>query len=82
MKTSKDYGTDGISSYFLKLALTLIEDSLVLMFNKSLGTPSFPDSWKTASVTPIFKDGEKDEKSSSILPVISKVFERIVFNQL
>ena len=54
------------------------------MFNKSLGTASFPDSWKTARITPIFKDGEKDEMSSyspiSILPIISKLFE--VFNQL
>ena len=86
VKTSKGYGTDGISSYFLKLALPFIEGSLVLMFKKSLGTASFPDSWKTARVTPIFKDGEKEEKSNyrpiSILPVILKVFERIVFNQL
>ena len=86
VKTSKGYGTDGISSYFLKLALPFIEHSLVLMFNKSLGTASFPDSWKTARVTPIFKDGKKDEKSNyrpiSILPVVSKLFERIVFNQL
>ena len=64
VKTSKGYGIDGISSYFLKLALPFIEDSLVIMFNKSLGTASFPDSWKTARVTSIFKDGEKDEKSN------------------
>ena len=86
VKTSKGYGTDGILSYFLKLALPFIEHSLVLMFNKSLGTASFPDSWKTARVTPIFKDGKTDEKSNyrpiSILPVVSKLFERIVFNQL
>ena len=86
VKTSKGYGTDGISSYFLKLALPFIEHSLVLMFNESLGTASFPDSWKTTRVTPIFKDGKKDEKSHyrpiSILPVVSKLFERRVFNQL
>ena len=74
IKTSKGYGTDRISSYFLKLELPFIEDSLVLMPTKSLGTASFPHSWKTARVTPIFKDGEKDEKSNyrpiSILPVI------------
>ena len=56
------------------------------MFKKSLGTASFPDSWKTARFTPIFKDREKEGKSNyrpiSILPVILKVFERIVFNQL
>ena len=56
------------------------------MFNKSLETASFPDSWKTARVTPIFKYGKKDQKSNyrpiSILPVVSKLFETIVFNQL
>ena len=52
------YGMGGISSYFLKLALPFIERSLVLLFNKSLGTASFPDSRKTARVTPLFKDGE------------------------
>ena len=86
VKTSKGYGTDGISSYFVKLALPFIEHSLALMFNKSLGTARFPDSWKSVRDTPIFKDGKKDEKSNyrpiSILPVVSKLFERVVFNQL
>ena len=86
VKTSKGYGTDGISNYFLKLALPFIEHSFVLMFNMFLGTASFPDSWKTARVMPIFKDGEKDEKSNyrpiSILPVVSKLFKRTVFSQL
>ena len=64
VETLKDYGADGISSYFLKLAFPFIEHSLVLMFKKSLGTASFPDSWKTARVTSIFKDGKTDEKSN------------------
>ena len=85
-KTPKGYGTDGISSYYLTLALPFIEDSLLLMINRSLWTASFPESWKTARVTPISKDCEKDEKSNyspnSILAVISKVFKGIVFNQL
>ena len=58
----------------------------VLIFNKSLRTSNFPDSWKTARVTPISKEGEKDEKSNycpiSILSVVSKLFKRTVFNQL
>ena len=46
----------------------------------------FPDSWKVARITPIFKEGDKTEKSNyrliSVLPVISKLFEKLVFNQL
>ena len=34
VKTAKRFGTDNISSYFLKLALPFIENSLAFMFNK------------------------------------------------
>ena len=61
IKTAKNFGTDNISSYFLKLALPFIENSLALMFNTSIETSRFPDSWKVARVTPIYKDGDKTE---------------------
>ena len=57
-KTAKSFGTD-ITSYFLKLALLFIENSLAFLFNTSIETSRFPDSWKVARVTPIFKDGDK-----------------------
>ena len=75
-----------ISSYFMKLALPYIENSLAFLFNTSIETSQFPDSWKVARITPIFKDGDKTEKPNyrliSVLPVISKLFEKLVFNQL
>ena len=53
---------------------------------ESSQTSQFPDSWKVARITPIFKEGDKTEKSNyrpiSVLPVISKLFEKLVFNQL
>ncbi len=86
LKTLKGFGNDTISSYFLKLAMPFIENSLVFLFNTSLETSLFPDCWKIARVTPIFKDGDRADKSNyrpiSILPVISRLFEKIVFNQL
>ena len=86
IKTSKSLGSDNISSYFLKLATPYIENSLVFMFNTSLETSQFPDSWKNARITPILKDGDRAEKSNyrpiSVLPVISRLFENLVFNQL
>ena len=75
VKTAKSFGTDNTSSYFMKLALPFIENSLAFLFNTSIETSRFPNSWKVARVTPIFKDGDKAEKSNyrpiSVLPVIS-----------
>ena len=48
IKATKSFGSDKISSYFLKLAVPLIEKSLAFKFNTSLETSHFPDSWKTA----------------------------------
>ena len=85
IKTAKSFGTDNISSYFLKLALPVIENSLAALFNTSIETSQFPDSWKVARATPSFK-GDKAEKSNyrpiSVLPVISRLFEKLVFDQL
>ena len=65
--------------------MPFIEDSLVYLFNTSLETSQFPDPWKIARV-PIFKDGDKTEKSNyrpiSVLPVVSRLFEKLVFIQL
>ena len=70
----------------MKLALPFIGNSLAALFNTSIETSQFPDSWKVARVTPIFKEGDKTEKSNyrpiSVLPVISRLFEKLVFDQL
>ena len=50
--------------FFLKLALPYIENSLVIMFNTSIETRIFPDAWKLARVIPIFKEGDRDDKSN------------------
>ena len=59
VKTAKSFGIDNISSYFLKLALPFIGNSLAALFNTSIETSQFPDSWKVARVTPIFKERQK-----------------------
>ena len=86
VKTAKSFGTDNISSYFLKLALPFIENSLAFMFNTSIETSMFPDAWKIARFTPIYKNGDKADKSNyrpiSVLPVISRLFEKLVTNQV
>ena len=44
IKTSMGSGVDGISTFFLKFALSAIENSLALIFNLSIATGMFPDS--------------------------------------
>ena len=86
MKTSKGSGNDNISSYFLKISLPFITKSLCCIFNKSILKCVFPAQWTIARVTPIFKEGDKNTKWNyrpiSVLPVISRLFEKLIYNQL
>ena len=49
-------------------------------------TGIFPDSFKISKITPLFKKGDISMLSNyrpiSLLPTISKIFERILYNQL
>ena len=65
----------------------LISVSLCDLFNKSLLSGIFPDDWKCARVTPLFKQGDASDLNNyrpiSVISVsITKVFERIVYYQL
>ena len=46
----------------------------------------FPDSLKFANITPVFKKDSRTEKTNyrpvSILPNLSKIYERLIYNQL
>ena len=61
-------------------------ETLTNCINKSIETGYFPDSLKEANITPIFKKDDPLDKSNyrpvSILPLISKVYERLIYNQL
>ena len=58
----------------------------MLIFNTSIETSTFPVSWKIARVTPIYEEGEKSERSNyrpiSVLPVLSRLFEKLIYDQL
>ena len=60
--------------------------SLTLIIYQTLSTGIFPDSLKVAKVIPLYKKGDKtvldNDRPISISPSISKIFERIIFNQI
>ena len=86
MKTSHGSGCDGIASFFIKMALPLISGSLCDLFNMSLFSGKFPEDWKIARVALVYKSGARDDCSNyrpiSVLPVVSRAFEKLVYNQL
>ena len=55
-------------------------------FSKSLALGMFPSSMKLANITPVFKKNDSTDKSNyepiSILPNLSKIFEKYIYNQL
>ena len=56
------------------------------IFNQSISQGKLPEHWKSARVTPLFKQGNRDDVKNyrpvSVIPVVVKVFERIVYEQL
>ena len=86
IKLSKGFRADGVSRYFLNLAMPYIENSLAYIFHTSFESSKFADDWKAARMTPIFTEGDKSDKSNylpiPVLPVVSRLFETLIFNQL
>ena len=86
MKMSQSKEHDGISSELIKLINTDISSSITVIINLSLTSGIFPDKPKIAKVSPIFKKVNKklicNYRPISVLPVISKVFEIVLQEQL
>ena len=86
LSTKDSYGHDDISTKLLKYISNEICKPLTLVVNQCLQTGIFPDNMKLAKVIPIYKKGYSFNMSNyrpiSILHSISKIIERIVFNQL
>ena len=83
LNPSKASGSDGISGQMLLLCDNSVTLPLQIIFNTILKTSIYPDNWKLANLTPIFKKGDKqlikNYRPISLLPICGKMFEKIIF---
>ena len=84
--TNKATGLDRIPCKLLKLSSSIVGPSLAYIFKSCMDAEIFPNEWKIAKVTPLFKKGSKRELGNyrpiSVLPLVSKNFEKIIYRQL
>ena len=85
LDSSKACQDSDIPTKVIKSNSDIFTDALYSEF-KSLETSVFPPSMELANVTPVHKKGYRSEKDNyrpvSILPNLSKVFERCIRNQI
>lgn len=80
---NKRGGPDGIPNIFVKECKDSLITPLYKIFNRSLSEGKCPVFWKSSSLTPIFKSGDKSEiknyravcKQSTFM----KIFEKIIY---
>ena len=84
--SNKTSGLDNISARLLKEASPIVTGRLTFAINLSITTGIFPNAWKRVRVSPIFKKDLQTDPNNyrpiSVLPVVSKLIERVVFKQL
>ncbi|XP_065684380.1 uncharacterized protein LOC136096739 [Hydra vulgaris] len=86
IKINKSPGVDDISSNIVANVSSQIRKPIFEIFKSSIKTGTVLDKLKVAKIIPIFKTGEtfqiNNYRPISILPIFSKILERIIYNRL
>ena len=87
LSDDKPPGTDNLDCRLLRIAAKYISKPLCHIFNKCLEGGVCPEIWKEAKVIPLPKDKRAtfagpNSRPISLLPVLSKILEKIVYDQI
>ena len=87
LDNSSSSGISGIPAKLFKKSMHSLAPLILKLFNKCIISGIIPDEWKCAIVIPLYKNkGNKQDMNNyrgiSILPIIVKIFERILSKQI
>lgn len=86
IKSNKATGPDGMNAKFIKMTGPYLAQHVCGIFNECVSKSHFPTDMKLADITPVFKKrdflSKENYRSVNVLSVMSKVFERIIADQL
>ena len=86
LEVGKANGPDEISANMLLICDETIVIPLKIIFENILLTGIYPDMWKSANIVPIHKKNDKqiikNYRPISLLPICSKILEKLIFNHL
>ena len=86
LDTSRSTQLEDIPFKIIKDNADIFANFILQSFNKCIIDGKFPDQLKKADVSPIFKKGNHNDKTNyrpvSILPSLSKTYERLIYNQI
>ena len=86
LKRKKATGIDNLPPGMLKDAAPILAKPLTYVINLSLKSGTVPTDWKIAKVIPLHKSGSHSTidnyRPISVLPTLSKILERMFYNQL
>lgn len=84
MKQTEDLW--GLSVKTISSIIDVVAPFLADIFNLCIESGTFPDLMKLSKVIPLFKAGDRENSNDyrpiSILPVFSKIFEKVMLNQM
>ena len=86
LEVNKAQGHDNISVRIIKFCINSVAHPLTFIFQNSMATRTFPTQRKRANIVPIHKKNDKQIESNyrpvSFLTICSKIFEKLIFNEL
>ena len=85
LKTNKATGIDNLLGRFLKDGSKVLVTPITQICNLSIKLSTVPDDCKITKLKPIYKKGKKTDPKNyrpiSLLPVISKILEKVIHDQ-
>ena len=86
VNSKKSAGPDQIPARLIKDCAYELALPIAQLINVILETSIIPNNFKIGRVSEIYKSGEKSQLNNyrpiTVLPIISKIMERCVYNQL